>query len=88
MTVVQIDDASRRSCVESNDRDAALAIESAKQRRQLELIAQIERRRGLVHEQDRPGLAVGRESGVNALVELCERRRDDHALSFAAAERR
>ena len=56
-----------------DDRQAALPVEPAEQVRNLELVADIERRRRLVEQQD-----VGL---------LRERAGDDHALLFAARER-
>ena len=70
-----------RSCVEMtiDDRDAALEV--AQQRRDLELIGEIERGRRLVEQEDGAG-------GSARAADLRQRRGDDHALLLAAAQRR
>ena len=61
----------------NDNRDAALVVQTAQQGRDFELVAEVERRRRFVQQQDPRGL------GVN----LGERSGNHHALFFTAAER-
>ena len=65
-----------------DDGQCAIAVECFEQRADGQLVLEIERRGRLVEEQDRAGGARG------ARRDLRQRRRDDHPLFLAAAERR
>ena len=70
-----------------HDRDAAILVEPAQQRRHLELVAEIERRRRLVEQEKAwvAGAPQGRRSP--AACDLPQCRRDHDALLLAAAQR-